>query len=174
MTAAGNDLTHNVDTVPLTGEFLADPNEFTVWGERGPRLSRHNLDGGDVGTTSINNLAGGLIYSYPVIVEHVFGICRATSGNIGDIGFRMVHGQPNIQSTAARPVEDIFNEVAANGGTGPRVFDNDQVQRFDIRPDRQIVPAFNVITFGIEMPTGANTNHYVQFMASSILIRRVQ
>jgi len=157
------------------GQFLLDPNEFNGWGTIGVHDNTNTQDLGNINTTP-SAIAGGFSRPFPFRVTQIFGWIRENNTTIVDAwGFRMFR-QTKTDNSSVRTSIDILNEVADNGGVGPRDYANTNPQRFSLdlsNVPNNIVQPEEVLGFGVESPDAIATNRFIQFMTGWIEYERV-
>lgn len=170
-----NEVLDRANTIifPLGGEFLLDPNEFNGWGNIGPYDNRNSQDLSNVGSATINRLAGGLSFPFDVQINRFFAWHHNNNADAEAWGWRITQ-QQKTDGNNVITTSDILNEVSDNGGTGPRNYSNNLTQQTDISFGTPItVPSGDVITLGVESPTAVGTNRFVRVMSGYFELRRV-
>ena len=136
--------------VPIGSEYRLDPGEFNGWGNIGIYDQLHSLDLGNVGAGVTNRVAGGLIFPFAVQPVRLYAHFRQDTAASGPWGFRLAY-QTKTGGTNAVTSTDIFSEAQANGGVGPREYNNTTNQQIDL--DLTVygsIPALQTIVFGVE------------------------
>ncbi len=159
---------------PLGGQFLLDPNEINGWGVVGPLDDSNTQDLGNVGAAPART-AGGIVFPFDVHLRRFLSWHRVNNAAAEAWGWVLFHQQKTAASNAVTS-NYILDEVADNGGTGPRDYGNNQNQFSDIDLSgvaaAQDIPAGNVITLGVAAPTANTTNYFVQIQAGYLLLER--
>ena len=156
---------------PMHGQYLLDPNEINTWGLVGPYDRLNTQDAGNVGAASFSWAAGGLMFPFPVRVAKMRLAWRKNNVAAHAFGFVLASFTPTA-SSASTTVDYILDEVGDNGGVGPREPTSTTRQLSEWTFDH-VVPADDVITFGVAAPTAAETNYYMQISAGYLLLERV-
>ena len=131
---------------PLGGQFLLDPNEINGWGIQGPIDHSNTQDLGNVGAANLSRLSGGLCFPFAVRIEHFFAWHSNSAANAQAWGWVLAKQQKTAGSNTVTTTY-ILDEVADNGGTGPRNYGNNQNQQTDISPSALLRMLFPRITF---------------------------
>lgn len=151
----------------LSGQFLLDPNEINGWGVLGPHDNTNSQDLGDVGAASLGRTSGGLMLPDPFRVLRIKSKIYVTNNNALPWGL-VVFQQSWTPASNAQVTTYILDEVADNGGVGPRDYGNTQNQEIDIdlsQLPNNVVQPDDTLTIGVASPTAVGTNYYVRFMA---------
>jgi hypothetical protein len=161
--------------IPLGAQFLLDPNEINAIGELGPTDQTMSRDVGNVGATNWSRLSGGFVFPWDVKIKGLYVEHYETNNNALPWGWVLAYFKRVADSTAALPVTYVLDEVAANGGVGPRDHNstNQITDVVDIPAANNIVPAKHTLSIGVAAPTANNNNYYVRAMSGHILCQRV-
>lgn len=180
--AGWNSVEPTTPTIPPTfaqqlgNRFLLDPDEINGLGLFGPYDNTNTQDFGNVGSTSFVRTAGGYEFPYDVKLKR-FRMWHSNSNiNAEAWGWVIAKVQKVDNSTAVLATTYILDEVADNGGVGPRDYNNTATFLTDIEiPDTPdaIIPAGTMITMGVASPTANPTNYYVNCHGGYFLFERL-
>ena len=163
-TAAPTSKTTTTFTQQLGNRFLLDPNEINSIGLLGPYDNTHSQDAGNVGTATLARTTGGFEYPFDVKLTR-FRMWHSNSNDNAEAwGWVIAKVQKVDDSFTALATTYILDEVAVNGGVGPRDYGDNQTILTDIEiPDTPdaVIPAGTMITMGVSAPTANGTNYYV-------------
>lgn len=155
----------------MSGQYLFDPNERNTWGALGPYDLSNTQDIGNSGAATFIHTVGGLMFPHDMRVKEMRLRWRVSNANSEPFGYLLAHVTPINDSTATLTPTFVLDEVGDNGGVGPRDptstrwFLNEWT--FD-----HVMPAGDLLTFGVESPTAIATNYYAQISAGYILLER--
>ena len=163
---------------PLGGQFRLDTvaNEINGWGSVGPVDDSNTQQIGAVGDVTLSRNAGGLVFPFDVHLRRFYTWHRNNNGDAQPWGWvihRMVKnaGSNTVSSTY------VLDEVADNGGTGPRNYGNGQTQLTDIDltavTAAQNIPAGETIGLGVAAPTAGTSQRFVQIHSGYMLFEIV-
>ena len=156
----------------LGGQFLLDPNEMNGWGQLGPIDNTNALDLGNVGAANTNRNAGGLVFPFDIKINRLYAWHKDSNNSAEPWGWIMFAQQKNAGSNTVTTTY-ILDEVADNGGTGPRDYNNNN-QLTDLSfTTGNILPAGEVLVLGVAAPTAVGTNYYVQIQSGFLELERI-
>jgi len=161
------------DIFHLGGQFLLDPNERNTFGILGVIDPTNTQDVGNSSATTIAYTAGGISYPWDTKLTRFRAWYRVNNVDSEAFGFFIAHTQKVENSTANQPFTALLDEVADNGGVGPREPTNTRMYLVDIPLTGATIPAHETITFGVDSPTAIATNRYVQIADGYLLFERV-
>lgn len=152
----------------LSGQWLLDPNEINGWGVTGPYDPTNSQDLGNVGAANLAWTAGGVMFPFDVNLLRFRCIHRNNNAENQAWGWVLAHIAKVVGGTNAGATSYILDEVADNGGVGPRDYLATSQQLTDIDltalPNTASVPAGNLINVAVASPTAVATNRYVQVL----------
>ena len=161
--------------VPLSGQWLLDPNEANGWGVVGPYDPTNTQELGNVGATSWSWVMGGFTWPFDVKLTRFKCFCRENNNAVQAWGWTIAYGQQVDNSTASIPITRLLDEVGDNGGAGPRDFGNTRPHLVDVSTfaNGGLLPAGNTLTVAVESPTADGTNRYIQVSSGFLLFEKV-
>ena len=160
----------------LGSRYLLDPNEINVMGPFGEIDTAHTLDAGNVGSLSWNRLSGGYSFPWDVRLKRMYAQHYNTNAAAEAWGWVIAKLEVTFDSNATLPAEYILDEVADNGGVGPRDYQDNNRQLTDIVfPDSaaNFIPADTQVGMGAAAPTANTTNYYTNIFTGYLLFERV-
>lgn len=161
---------------PLGGQWLLDPNEVNGWGIIGPYDDTNTQDLGNVDQQQ-NEFSGGLVFPWGVRLLTFFAWYRISSSAAFPWGWRIIHQEKFVNSIDQTNFV-LLDEVAANGGVGPRDEPTSRPHTTDIDFTQgglvvpEIIPANNTVNLSVVSPTAEATNRFVQVMSGYFLFER--
>ncbi len=158
----------------LGSRYLLDPNEFNGWQADGIIDQTMTADLGNVGA-NVNRAAGGLCFPFDVRVKRLFAWHYNSNAAALAWGWRITSLTKTAGSNTVTH-EDVLRECTGTGATAiaPRNYLSTVMQNTDVDlSSSPVVPAGNVIGFGVEAPTAITTNYYVYCLAGYMHIERV-
>ena len=160
---------HN-EIITLGSRYLLDPNEYAGWSSDGIIDQTMTADLGNVGG-SISRTAGGVCYPYDVKVVRLFAWHYNSNEAVLPWGFRIAALAKTAGSNSVS-YTDILRQCVGAGATAiaPNDYGNITTQLTDVAIDEPVIPAGQLINFGVEAPTAVTTNYYVQMMGGFIEI----
>lgn len=159
--------------LPLSGQFLLDPNEINGWGILGPHDNTNNQDLGN-STPQPANLAwtaGGYCFPFDVKLNRLFAWHR-NNNNAAEAWGWVVAMQNKTPNATTVSTAFVLDEVDANGGAGPRNYLNNRPQQTDVALTG-VLSAGAVLCLGVSAPTAQTTNRWVQVLSGYIEVERV-
>lgn len=156
--------------IQLGSRYLLDPNEYAGWQADGTVDQTMTSDLGNVGG-NITRTAGGVCYPFDIKVKRLFAHHYNSNAAVLPWGFRIAALQKNEGSNTVTHT-DILRQCEGTGATAiaPNDYGNTTNQITDILIDEPVIPAGEIINFGVEAPTAVTTNYYVQMMSGFIEI----
>ena len=162
----------------FSGRFLSDPNEINGWGVLGAYDNTNSQDLGNVSAANLSRLSGGPMWPYQVKITGLYAYHR-DSNSATDIiepwGWAMLR-QKKTGGTNTITDEYILDEVADNGGVGPRAYGNSVTQETMIdlsSAANNVLSPFETLVLGLAAPTATPVNRYVEVMSGIITMERV-
>ena len=160
----------------LGSRYLLDPNEMNVMGPLGEIDTNHTLDGGNVGALVWNRLSGGYTFPWDVRLKRFYAQHYNSNSAAQAWGWVIAKLEVTFDSNATLPATYILDEVAENGGTGPRNYSNNSRQLTDITfvdSPANLIPANTQIGMGASAPTADTTNYYANIFTGYLLFEKV-
>ncbi len=152
------------------GQFLLDPNEVCGWSVRGINDDSHTVDLGDVGS-NLSRLLGGIHFVQDMELHRFSAWHRNSNAGAQAWGWKLT-AQEKVDGANTRTNTNVLDEVADNGGAGPRNYGNTNTQRTDITLATPfLLPAGHVLGVAVAAPTAQTTNRYVQVMSGLMEFR---
>ena len=162
------------DIIDLGSQFLLDPGERNGPGFLGIYDPTHTQDLGNTGATTVAWTMGGIYRPWDMRLWVVDIWYRINSVNAEAFGFFVGHSQKVENSTAAQPITMLLDEVDDNGGLGPRdPANNLPYHTGQLVINSGVIPAGQMVTWGVEAPTADPTNRYVQIFGGHLIFERI-
>ncbi len=164
-------------TVPLGGQFRLDTNnnEINGWGSVGPVDDSNTQQIGAVGDTTLSRNAGGIVFPFDVHLRRFYVWHRNNNADAQPWGW-VIHRQVKTAASNTVSTTYVLDEVADNGGTGPRDYGNNTNQLADIDltavTAAQNIPAGEMIGLGVAAPTAGVNQRNVQIQGGYLLFER--
>ena len=150
---------------PLGGQYLFDPGEINGWGILGVYDNSNTQDLGNIGSTSLSRLAGGIVFPYDVRLKRFYAWHYNSDGGALPWGW-VILTQEKTDSSNATTTTYLLDEVGDNGGTGPRDYGNNQNQLTDLSFDPMpVISAGDTICLAVASPTAVGTNNYARILS---------
>ncbi len=151
--------------------YLFDPNEVNGWTNRGIADDSNNTRVKTL-TGAATYESGGYMYPFDVRVEALRIDYLLSNNQDYPHGFFLQHQEKTDDSAAITNFE-ILDQVADNGGVGPYNPRNPNVHKVNLDLSavaNNVVPAGNVITFGVACSGTRTQDAYLEVMSGHIEI----
>lgn len=162
---------HTKIIVPIGGQFRLEEaggvGEVNGWGTIGMFDDTNTQDLGDHTATTLNRLAGGMSFSYPVNFKRIYAWHRTSAAAAQPWGWVVYH-QQKTDASNAETTTFILHESQENANVGTRNYGNTTTRLVDLdlsaRTEAQNIPAGNVIGLAVSAPTADPGLFNVQIM----------
>lgn len=158
----------------LSGQWLLDPNEVNGWGQLGVHDNVNSQDLGNVGA-NLNRLAGGLMFPFDVRLKRMKAWHYNSNGSALPWGW-VFFKQQKLEDDNDVTTTYIHDEVANNGGEGPRDYGNNRNYPTDILfngNNEAIINEGVMFGMGVASPTAITTNYYVRILTGFLEFERL-
>jgi len=159
----------NCFSIYLSGQFLLDPDEVNGWGVLGPYDNTNNQDLGNV-DSNLNRNSGGFSFPFRVRIRNFMAWHKNNNADALAWGWILAK-QIKTPSSNVFTTTYVLDEVADNGGVGPRDYSNNTNQMTSLflkdLPE-SILEKDEVLILGVASPTAVATNRWVQIQSGYI------
>lgn len=164
--------------IPISGQFLLDPNEINGWGAIGIFDNTNTQDLGNVGANALNRNAGGICFPFDVRIKRLAGWHRNNNAAAQAWGWVLARQSKTPSSNATSNIfmldESVDRGAGFEGQFNLRDYGNNQNQFTDLTNfNNDVIPAFEVIVLGVGAPTAVTTNRYVQVQSMFLEFERL-